>query len=177
MKLLRKRPKPPAYAVHFLVQKDLLQLVALENAQDEKLERLSKEALANELRSRPLLPPHACLVAQSVQERQIVAYLFYRWTNEQKGQLLISRLVVHPDERYGEAEREILAAMTLRGSNAKCVAIYHCRETDLGQQIILADLGFRATSVVRGHFVDTGEDAYRFSYGCVIEATMQQGAL
>ena len=47
------------------------------------------------------------------------------------------------------------------------------RETNLPSQLFLRDNGFKATSVVRGHWADTDEDAYVFRYSVVAESPVE----
>ena len=43
------------------------------------------------------------------------------------------------------------------------IALY-VRETGLAAQLFFRVLGFRATEVIREHYLDTGEDAYLMHY-------------
>lgn len=48
------------------------------------------------------------------------------------------------------------------------VATLRVRESNLGAQLWFRRLGWRASGVVRGHFDDTGEDAYPFQWALPI---------
>lgn len=47
------------------------------------------------------------------------------------------------------------------------------RETSVPAQLFFRDLGSKATSVVRGHYAETDEDAYVFRYSVVAESPVE----
>ena len=53
--------------------------------------------------------------------------------------------------------------MKIPGQRRNRIALY-VRETNLAGQLFLRVSGFRATEVVREHYLDTGEDAYLMHY-------------
>ena len=50
------------------------------------------------------------------------------------------------------------------GKHDRSKIILEVRETNLAGQLFFRQMGFRATEVLRNHFSDIGEDAYRMSY-------------
>lgn len=156
------------WKIRYFEQRDVRQIMVLEAMQDEKWLRLSERDLQQELRLGIAGPAKVCLVAQAVETKSIDGYLLFSWqakkTHDEKDELIIARCLIHPDERYEVVEKMLLGSIRMRCLNANGTSWYHCRETDLGQQILLYNLGFRAICVKRGFFVDTGEDAYVFKF-------------
>lgn len=148
----------------FAERADIKKILALEGMQNESILQLSEKELLASLQEAQI-----CLLAEDTRTRSVDAYLLYGWSNVLKGDLHegdlhISRFVVHPDERYGLAEKTLIHEVKKRVVKSRGMATYFCRERDLGQQVLLNAAGFRAISVIRGFFLDTCEDAYLFEF-------------
>ncbi len=82
-----------------------------------------------------------------------------------KHAMAILRIAVHPDWRRRCIGVQMIAKVaervTLTGRKRVAIAV---RERNLDGQLFLKALGFKATLVRRGHYADTGEDAFMFDY-------------
>jgi len=93
---------------------------------------------------------------------RIVGFAVYEMRTKS---IQIVRLAVHPELRRRGVGRELLGKLTGKlGSRRPGLAIL-VRESNLPAQYFFRSFGFRATLVVRGHYQDTGEDAYEMFYG------------
>jgi len=98
-------------------------------------------------------------------DEQIVGFLIYE-LNRERAQ--IANLAVHPDYRrchIGTQLVEVLLGRVVTGlsahSHREAIRV-DVRERNLPAQLFFKSLGFSASRVVRGGFLDTGEDAYCF---------------
>lgn len=93
---------------------------------------------------------------------RVVGYMVYELV---KNRIHLNNLAVAADVR-----RRSIGAQLLGKLQAKLVAhgrtrvTAEVRESNLPAQQFLRACGFRATAVVRGHYQETSEDAYRFVY-------------
>lgn len=94
---------------------------------------------------------------------RIVGYMIYRTG---RSSIELVRFAVHPDAEF--ARRGIGTQMfndltTLLSSKVRTITLY-VRESNLAAQLFYRRMGLKATAVVRGHYKDSGEDAYRMAY-------------
>lgn len=75
----------------------------------------------------------------------------------------ILKLVVHPCYRRRGIGRQMLSRLSgkLQGSKQSRARVV-VRESNLSAHLFLKECRFEATEVIRGHFDDNGEDAYKF---------------
>jgi ribosomal-protein-alanine N-acetyltransferase len=95
---------------------------------------------------------------------RIVGHMVYRFYDDH---INIQRLVVDPNCRRRGVEEEMLDALLREISNKNKTRRYltfAINETELPTQLILRAKGFQATGVRRGHFKQTGDDAYLMLY-------------
>lgn len=72
---------------------------------------------------------------------------------------------VQPEFRHRGVGRQMIAKLVGKLSPERRNHIVLCvRETNLPGQLFFRAVGFRAAMVLRGHFQDTGEDAYGMEY-------------
>lgn len=103
-------------------------------------------------RSEPGVSCEACLVMQT---HEVIGYMIYRSNSEN-----ITILDIGGSNR---AMTTMLGKLTekIRISSRGAILMY-VRDTELKLQLALKDNGFRAVSVLRHWFNDTGDDAYLF---------------
>lgn len=74
-------------------------------------------------------------------------------------------LAVQPEFRHRGVGRQMIETLAGKLSPERRNHIVLCvRETNLPGQLFFRAVGFRAAAVLRGHFQDTGEDAYGMEY-------------
>lgn len=99
-----------------------------------------------------------CIGKVVVLDEQVVGFMIYE-LHETRLQVL--NFGVHTDFRRRGVGRELFRKLALKLSHDRRTRILlEIRETALDAQIFLRSIGFRAVSVLWGHFKDSGEDAY-----------------
>lgn len=89
---------------------------------------------------------------------------FYLYSGHRNHVNLID-LAVDPDWRCQGVGRQLIVDFkTIVLSDAGNWASLVVRETELDAQTFLRHMKFHATEVIRGHYADTGEDAYVMRY-------------
>lgn len=95
---------------------------------------------------------------------RIKGYVIYEFHADR---IEILRLAVDPAWQLRGVGRRLIAKLvgklTEEGRSRLEIRV---REGNLDGQIFLRNRGFRATKVIRGHFRDTGEDAYTMEFTC-----------
>lgn len=110
------------------------------------------------------LKERSCIGMVAVRDGEVLAAMAYEL---RRGHVCLLKVVVNPD--CSEATAALLERLREKISQTKRKYIEcHVRETDLKLQLCLRDCWFKAVSVFRKHFSDTGEDAYVFQ--CVVAA-------
>lgn len=146
--------KTDQYAqLNWYCQRDLPGVVAINDASfvNPWTEGQFKECLAKGHNN--MLVAHAC--------RELVGYALFHQHRDAGIQLWT--LAVHPAARRLGIGRQLIGALQnrLRPGHKLLLEV---RETDLAAQLFLKALDIIAVRVLRAHFSDTGEDAYRFRY-------------
>ena len=91
-----------------------------------------------------------------------------------KAKIDVLNLAVHPDFRKRRIGMEMVAKLQSKLADHRRTRITAMvRETNLPAQKFFLACGLRATKVVRGHYPDTVEDAYRFVYRMPVEASVE----
>lgn len=103
---------------------------------------------------------------------QVIGAMIYELL---KRELHVLNFVVHPLEQRSGVGR----AMAEKVINKLCqqrrqVVTCEVRETNLGAQLFWKAMGFEATDVLRSHYEETDESAYRFEYVIRPEQIQQQ---
>ena len=93
---------------------------------------------------------------------QVVGFMIYEL---HKSKLHILNFAVHPQFRRRRVGKQMVQKLISKLSSHRrnCITL-EARETNLESQLFFRSAGFTATSVLRGHFDDTGEDAYVMRY-------------
>jgi ribosomal-protein-alanine N-acetyltransferase len=93
---------------------------------------------------------------------QVVGFMIYEL---HKSHLHILNLAVHPAHRRRRIGTQMVQKLVSKLSSHRrnCITL-EIRETNLESQLFYRTVGFSAVAVLRDHFEDTGEDAYRMQY-------------
>lgn len=93
---------------------------------------------------------------------QVVGFMIYEL---HKIRLHILNFAVHPAHRRRRVGSQMVQKLISKLSSHRrnCITL-EIRETSLESQLFFRTVGFCATSVLRDHFEDTGEDAYLMQY-------------
>lgn len=93
---------------------------------------------------------------------QVVGFMIYEL---HKVRLHILNFAVHPGQRRHRVGTQMVQKLISKLSSHRrnCITL-EIRETSLESQLFFRTVGFCATSVLRDHFDDTGEDAYMMQY-------------
>lgn len=90
---------------------------------------------------------------------QIVGFAIYQLD---KPMLTILRFAVHPGFRRAGVGQQMVMKLLAKTTRRRPKISVLCRETNLDACFFWRSMGFHATDVYRGHYDDTGEDAYHF---------------
>lgn len=140
--------------IRWCIRRDIPEVIAIENATSQN--PWTEDDFFRCLRERNTI----AMIAE--RDGALVGFMVYTLN---KKFLEIIRLSVHPGfqrARVGTAmiNKLIGKLETLR----RPVIQTTLRETNLTAQIFLRAHGFKATRILRGHYHDTNEDAFKFSY-------------
>ncbi|WP_422932066.1 ribosomal protein S18-alanine N-acetyltransferase [Singulisphaera sp. PoT] len=143
-----------AYQIRSMLRQDFYQILLIEEFNFARPWNLRD--LEDAARER-----HAyCLVAES--NDIVLGYVVYKVLGHD---IRLRRISVHPDHQghgVGASLASTLIAK-LRFPAPASISL-NVRETNLAAQLFYRRMGFAATEVKRGHYVDTGEDAYAMKY-------------
>lgn len=103
-----------------------------------------------------------CIGMVAMHDDQIVGYMIYElYRNE----IVILNFAVHAAfRRQGVGTQMIAKLMSKLAPGGRTRLRLEVREANLEAQLFFRAHGFKATHVLRGHFDDTGEDAYVMVY-------------
>jgi len=103
-----------------------------------------------------------CIGMIAEHDERIVGVMVYELL---KGSLHVLNFAVHPEYRrqgVGSQMTDKLASKLSQQRRTTCVL--EVRETNLAAQLFFSRQGFIAGDVLRGHYEDSDEDAYQFTY-------------
>lgn len=95
-------------------------------------------------------------------KEQVIGYVVYELSPRK---LRILNFAVHADWRYKGIGRQMVANLQAKlSSNRRNRLSLEIRETNLDAQLFFKAMGFECVDTIRGHYEDSPEDAYKFSY-------------
>lgn len=107
------------------------------------------------------------LIVAEIKEK-IVGFMIYKLQKPKKlqpSQFFILNFAVHPDWRRQGIGKQMAENIISKITTFRCDRItIDVREKNLDAQLFLCSCGFRATSISREFYPDTGEDAFVFEY-------------
>lgn len=103
-----------------------------------------------------------CIGMVADNDGQIVGFMIYELL---KSELHILNFAVHPNHRRQGVGTAMIDKLISKLSQQRRRSFYlEVRETNLAAQIFFRSRGLLAVDVLRGHYEETDEDAYRFEY-------------
>ena len=148
------RVPPPALHVRWGMRRDMAAVQAIEDA--SFVTPWTDDDFTDVMRRRN------CIAYVAVRADIVVGYVVYELRT---ASLEILNLAVRPDcRRQGVGAKLVDKVVSKIYSGRRTRVEVAVREGNLPAQLFFKGHGFRATSVSRGHFDDTGEDAYLMSY-------------
>jgi [ribosomal protein S18]-alanine N-acetyltransferase len=155
--------------IRWLIQSDMHQVLAIEHASFEH--PWCEEEFSRTLRQRNCIGMVAELSSIHDYVPDIAGFMVYEFQHYvgdrrrvKTRNIQILDFAVRPGLRRRGAGRQMAAHMKTKCSATRPGLAVLVRETDLPAQYFWRAMGFRATLVVRGHYRDTGEDAYEMFY-------------
>ncbi|MFO0908503.1 MAG: ribosomal protein S18-alanine N-acetyltransferase [Isosphaeraceae bacterium] len=150
-------PAPRAQArvhIRWMIRRDMPEVLAIEQTSFEF--PWCEEEFLRVLRQRN------CIGMVAEYGERVVGFMIYEL---HKNKLQVLDFAAHPDFRRMGVGRQMLAKLVGKLSTHRRTRIaLHVRETNLPAQLFYKVMGFRASSVAREHYADTGEDAYLMQY-------------
>lgn len=137
--------------IRWLIRRDLVSVLDIETRSYRN--PWSEEDFLTTLRAKN------CIGMVIEKDKKIVGSMIYELY---KSRLEIMNFTVDPEVRRRGVGRAMVQRLVdkLHQQRRKCIGLY-LRETNLDAQHFFKAVGFRALSVVRGYYSDTGEDGYR----------------
>jgi len=137
-----------------MIRRDMADVLRIERASFEQ--EWSEEDFLNCLRQRN------CIGMVAEHDSEVVGFMVY---GLHKSRLQIMNFAVAPSyRRMGIGHQMIDKLVNKLSQQRRQEILVDLRETNLAAQLFFQNQKFRAIRVVRGHFDDTGEDAYLFAY-------------
>jgi ribosomal-protein-alanine N-acetyltransferase len=105
-----------------------------------------------------------CIGMVAEHDERTIAFMIYEL---HRRKLHVLNFAVHPDWRrrgVGAAMVRKLVSKLNPGAERRHKLVLEVRETNMGGQLFLRAMGFRAASLLREFYDDSGEDAYLFEY-------------
>ena len=141
-------------SVRWMIRRDLPSVLAIEAKSFEF--PWSEEAFLRSLSRRNCIG----LVAEAGEE--LVGYVIYEL---ERVRLHVLNLAIQPEARRSGVGTLLISHLVSKLSPTRRRRIgLEVRETNLAAQLFFRSLGFRATSLLRGFYEDTPEDAYVMQY-------------
>lgn len=103
------------------------------------------------------------MVAES--HERIIGYMVYELHRQH---LRVVNFAVHPDFRRQSVGRQMIEKL-IRLATKQTHITLEVRETNLDAQFFFSRLGFVATEVLRGAYLDTPEDAYVMKFNLTMD--------
>jgi len=137
-------------AVRWMIRQDMAEVLDIERASFEF--QWTEEDFVTCLRQRN------CIGVAAEFQGRIVGFMVYMLL---KSQLHLVNFAVSPSFRRRGVGRQMIEKLVNKLSQQRRQSIrLEVRETNLGAQLFFQKNGFVASGVLRGHYEDTGEDAY-----------------
>jgi len=103
------------------------------------------------------LRPRNCMAMVAEQgDDNVTGFIIY---TVDKGHINIIKLAVHPDHQKTGVGKAMIDTLQNKLSHQNQITL-EVRETNLAAQLFFKSIGFKAISVERNFYEDTGEDAY-----------------
>ena len=136
------------------IRRDLPEILAIDSASDPA--PWTEEDFRSHLARRD----HIGMVAE--RGERVVGLMVYRLGRRE---IEVVRFAVAPDMRRRGVGRQMAARLAGKLSHQRRTALtWPVRESQLAGHLFLHSIGLTAVDVLRGHYDDTGEDAYLFRY-------------
>ena len=150
-------PSSPAQTrvhIRWMIRRDMPEVLAIEHASFEY--PWCEEEFLRVLRQRN------CIGMVAEHGERIVGFMIYEL---HRNKIHVLDFATHHEFRRRGVGRQMVAKLVgkLSSQRRNRIALY-VRETALAAQLFFRVSGFRATEVVREHYLDTGEDAYLMHY-------------
>jgi ribosomal-protein-alanine N-acetyltransferase len=146
--------------IRWLIRRDMPEILAIERASFQS--PWGEDDFIRVLRERHCIGMVNELCADVVRGGPIVAYMVYAL---HEGDLELLNLGVHPDMRRQGVGRVMVEKLIGKlSSHRRRLLTVTVGERNLGGQLFFRSLGFKAVEVMRGHYEDTGDDAFRMEY-------------
>jgi [ribosomal protein S18]-alanine N-acetyltransferase len=143
-----------AVRIKWMIRANFPEVLAIEAA--SFVRPLSEEEMLSHLRRRE------CIGMVAEARDRVLGFIIYEL---HPVRIVILDFAVHPESRRQLVGREMVDNLTLKLSGLRRTSIrIDIRESNLAGQLFFSRMGFRAVEVLREHFPDTGEDAYRMEY-------------
>lgn len=140
--------------IGWMIRRDMPEVLAIE--------RISFKSAWTEEEFISCLKQRDCIGMVAKRADRVVGFMIYRLLKES---LHVLNFAVHPEYRrqgVGSQMTDKLASKLSQQRRTRCVL--EVRETNLAAQLFFSRQGFIAGDVIRGHYEDSDEDAYQFTY-------------
>lgn len=143
-----------AVQIRWLIRRDMADVLRIEHESFEF--PWTEEDFLSCLRQRN------CIGMVAEHEQRIVGFMIYEL---HKSKLNILNFAVGDDARRNQVGTQMVQKLVDKLSQQRRnEIILEVRETNLSAQLFFSNHGFRAVSILRGHYDDTTEDAYVMRY-------------
>jgi ribosomal-protein-alanine N-acetyltransferase len=150
-------PPPKAQVrvhIRWMIRRDMPEVLAIEQAGFEF--PWCEEEFLRVLRQRN------CIGMVAEYGERVIGFMIYEL---HKNKLNVLDFATHSEfRRQGVAGQMVAKLIGKLSSHRRTRIVLSVRETNLAAQLFFRGQGFRALEVVRGHFEDTGEDAFVMQY-------------
>jgi len=140
--------------IRWMIRRDMPEVLRIEQASHEF--PWCEEDFLRCLRQRN------CIGMVAEQGEKVVGFMIYEL---HKSKLHILNFAVHPEHRRSGIGAQMADKLASKlSSHRRTRIVVEVRETILESQLFFRSVGFRATGVARGFYLDSGEDAYVMEY-------------
>lgn len=148
--------RPP---IRWMTRRDMPEVIAIEHASHDH--PWCEEEFLRALRQRN------CIGMVAEHGEKIVGFMIYELHREK---IAVLNFAVHPEHLRQRIGAAMIAKLTGKLSTQRRSTLeFLVRETSLGAQLFLRACRLLASDILREHFPDSGEDAYRFTFTCDAE--------
>lgn len=140
--------------IRWMIRRDMPEVLAIEN--DSFKFPWTEEEFLDQLRQ------YNCIGMVAERQEQIVGFMIYEL---RKHKLHVLKFAVAPwVRRQGIGSKMVDKLIHKLSQQRRSVISLEVRETNLASQLFFRSQRFRADEILREHFEDSGEDAYRFVF-------------